>query len=111
MTTRFFVGEHGGRLTVNVVEITFVKLSKQVGLRRPSDHHGPRLHDLRHRFAVGVLLDWYRAGADVEHRLPLLSTYLGHAHVTDTYWYLSAVPELMAVVTARLESGRRGGAR
>ena len=111
VTTGFFVGEHGGRLTANVVEITFVKLSKSVGLRGRDDHRGPRLHDLRHRFAVRVLLDWYRAGADVEHHLPTLSTYLGHAHVTDTYWYLSAVPELMAIVTARLERGRpyRGG--
>lgn len=58
-----------------------------------------------------VLLDWYRAGANVEQHLPLLSTYLGHAHVTDTYWYLSAVPELMATVAARLEPRRphRGG--
>lgn len=105
-TPAFFVGEHGGRLTTNVVEITFVKLSKQVGLRGPADRRGPRLHDLRHRFAVRVLLDWYRAGENVEHHLPLLSTYLGHAHVTDTYWYLSAVPELMATVAARLEPRR-----
>jgi integrase/recombinase XerD len=107
-TMGFFVGEHGGRLTVNVVEITFVKLSRQVGLRSPSDRRGPRLHDLRHRLAVRVLLGWYRAGVDVQQRLPQLSTYLGHAHVTDTYWYLSAVPELMRTVAARLEP-RRGG--
>ena len=109
MTPRFFVGDHGGQLTVNVAEKTFVKLSKQIGLRGPRDRHGPRLHDLRHRFAVGVLLEWYRAGEDVEHRLPMLSTYLGHTHVTDTYWYLSAVPELMAIVIARFESPRPGG--
>lgn len=108
ITTAFFVGEHGGRLTVNVVEQTFVTLSRHVGLRGPSDRRGPRLHDLRHRFAVRVLLGWYRAGADVQHRLSQLSTYLGHAHVTDTYWYLSAVPELMRVVASRLEP-RRGG--
>ncbi len=107
-TTRFFIGEHGGRLTVNTIEQTFVKLSHQVGLRSPGDRRGPRLHDLRHRMAVRVLIGWYRAGADVEHRLPQLSTYLGHTHVTDTYWYLSAVPELMRAVMARLES-RRGG--
>lgn len=107
-TTSFFVGEHGGRLTVNVVEVTFVKLSRRVGLRGPSDRRGPRLHDLRHRFAVRVLLGWYRAGVDVERHLPELSTYLGHAHVTDTYWYLSAAPELMRAVAARLEPPRGG---
>jgi hypothetical protein len=58
---------------------------------------------------VRVLLAWYRAGVDIEQRLPQLSTYLGHAHVTDTYWYLSAVPELMRTVVARLEP--RGGGR
>ncbi len=105
-TASFFVGEHGSRLTANVVEVTFVKLSHQVDLRGPSDRRGPRLHDLRHRFAVSVLLGWYRAGVNVERQLPQLSTYLGHAHVTDTYWYLSAAPELMRVVAARLEPHR-----
>jgi integrase/recombinase XerD len=106
-TTSFFVSEDGRRLTVNIVEQTFVKLSRQVGLRAPSDRRGPRLHDIRHRFAVHTLLRWYRAGVDVEVHLPRLSTYLGHVHVTDTYWYLSASPELMRVVAARLE--RRSG--
>jgi integrase len=110
MTASFLVSEQGRRLTANVVEKTFVKLSRQVGLRGPSDRRGPRLHDLRHRFAVRTLLRWYRAGVDVQRRLPELSTYLGHVHVTDTYWYLSAVPELMGVVAARLEP-RSGGRR
>ena len=100
----FFVGENGGRLTVNVAEKTFVKLSRKVGLRGPADSWGPRLHDLRHRFAVNTLLRWYRGGRDVERHLPQLSTYLGHAHPTDTYWYLTAAPELMRLVAARLES-------
>lgn len=108
--TSFLVGEHGRRLTVNVAERTFVKLSHQVGLRSPADRRGPRLHDLRHRFAVHTLLRWYRTGVDVERHLPELSTYLGHAHPTDTYWYLSAVPELMRLVVARLEH-RSGGYR
>jgi site-specific recombinase XerD len=67
------------------------------------DSYGPRLHDLRHRFAVTTLLHWYRTGVDVEQRLPVLSTYLGHAHVTDTYWYLSAIPKLLALTKDRLE--------
>jgi integrase len=82
---------------------TFVKLSRQIGLRGLSDRFGPRLHDFRHRFAVTTLLQWYRSGLDVEQRLPSLSTYLGHAHVTDTYWYLWAVPELLALSKDRLE--------
>lgn len=106
--TSFFVGDHGRSLTVNVVEQTFVKLSRQVGLRGPSDRRGPRLHDLRHRFAVHTLMRWYRTGVDVERHLPELSTYLGHAHPTDTYWYLSAVPELMQIVAKRLELRSRG---
>jgi site-specific recombinase XerD len=107
-TPSFLVSEDGRRLTVNTVEQTFVKLSRQVGLRAPSDRHGPRLHDIRHRFAVQTLLRWYRAGVDVEVHLPQLSTYLGHVHVTDTYWYLSAAPALMRAVVARLEQ-RSGG--
>jgi len=85
------------------VRHTFVKLSRQIGLRKPTDTHGPRLHDFRHRFAVNTLLEWYRADIDVDRRLPELSTYLGHAHVTDTYWYLSATPELLQLALKRLE--------
>lgn len=107
-TSSFFVGDHGLRLTINTVEVTFVKLSHQVGLRGPSDRHGPRLHDLRHRFAVNTLLNWYRSGVDVERHLPELSTFLGHVHPTDTYWYLSAVPELMRLVAKRLEQRSKG---
>lgn len=108
LTSSFLVGERGERLTVNVAEKTFVKLSRKVGLRTLTDRRGPRLHDLRHRFAVHTLLHWYRTGVDVESSLPKLSTYLGHAHPTDTYWYLSTVPELMSLVVARLEQ-RSGG--
>jgi integrase len=100
----FFVSERGKRLTSERVWWTFVQLSHQIGLRGPADRHGPRLHDLRHRFAVQTLLGWYRAGLNVEQHLPELSTYLGHAHVTDTYWYISAVPELLQLATLRLES-------
>jgi integrase len=61
------------------------------------------MHDLRHTFAVRTLTDWYRTGIDPEQRLPLLSAYLGHAKVSDTYWYLTAIPELMGAVNTRLE--------
>jgi len=98
----FFLAEHGRRLNKESVRATFVKLSCQIGLRDPAQSHGPRLQDLRHRFAVRTMLNWYRAGADVEAQLPKLSTYLGHANVHSTYWYLTAVPELLQQATARL---------
>lgn len=103
-TDSFLVGDRGRRLTVWAARWTFIRLSRATGLRGLADRRGPRLHDFRHRFAVTTLLRWYRRGADVEQRLPVLSTYLGHGHVTDTYWYLSAVPELLRLATERLEA-------
>ncbi|MEI8703417.1 tyrosine-type recombinase/integrase [Mesorhizobium sp. ISC15] len=91
----FFVAEQGGRLLHQYVHRVFWQLSRQIGLRQRGQCHGPRIHDLRHRFAVQALINWYRAGEDVERELPVLSTFLGHANVRDTYWYLSAAPELM----------------
>jgi integrase/recombinase XerD len=78
-------------------------------LRRPGDRSGPRVHDLRHYFAIRTLLNWYRSNADVEARLPELTTYLGHVHVRDSYWYLSAVPELLKLATMRWERAEKGG--
>lgn len=98
-----FVSNRGNRLDVGTIHRTFYALSRQTGLRGLSDSHGPRLHDMRHRFAVKTLLRWYRSGEDVEQRLPILSAYLGHVHVSDTFWYLSAWPELMREAMLRLE--------
>lgn len=99
----FLVSNRGRPLEVSTVRRTFYALSRQTGLRGPADSHGPRLHDFRHRFAVETLVQWYRTGQEVERRLPVLATYLGHAHVTDTYWYLSACPELMGLARERLD--------
>jgi integrase len=99
----FFVSETGTRLTYWSLRATFIRLSQEIGLRELTDSHGPRLHDLRHSFAVRTLLEWYRAGVDVEPRMPILAAYLGHAHVSDTYWYLSAAPELMRLAAERVE--------
>lgn len=99
----FFITGRGHHLDIGDIHRTFYRLSRQIGLRSASASHGPRLHDFRHRFAVQTLLRWYRSGEDVERRLPVLSTYLGHVHVADTYWYLSACPELMGLAVARLE--------
>ena len=75
----------------------------RIGLRGPSDSHGPRLHDMRHRFATNTLVRWYQSDQDPERLLPVLSAYLGHVHVEDTQWYLSGSPELMREAMRRLE--------
>lgn len=99
----FFVAEQGGRLLHQYVHKVFWRLSRQIGLREKGQRDGPRIHDLRHRFAVQTLINWYRAGLDIEQQLPVLSTFLGHAYVRDTYWYLSATPELMSHAARRLD--------
>jgi integrase/recombinase XerD len=99
----FLLSEQDTRLTGWSARYWFIRLSHQMGLRQPTDHHGPRLHDLRHRFVIQTLRHWYRTDQDVEAHLPELTTYLGHGHVRDTYWYISATPELLRLATERLE--------
>jgi integrase len=99
----FFVTEQGNRLLHQYVYCVFWRLSREIGLRRPGDRTGPRVHDFRHRFAIRTLLGWYREGANVQQQLPVLSTYLGHACARDTYWYLSACPALMQEAARRLD--------
>ncbi|MFP3559399.1 tyrosine-type recombinase/integrase [Paraburkholderia sp. SIMBA_049] len=98
-----FVSSGGRRLDQADVRRTFYAVSREIGLRGTSDSHGPRLHDMRHVFATRTLVRWYQSGQDPERRLPILSAYLGHAHVADTQWYLSASPELMRESMRRLE--------
>ena len=99
----FLLCDHGKPPEASNVHRVFYQLSRQTGLRGPSDRSGPRLHDFRHRCATEILLQWYRAGVDVERRLPVLSTYLGHVNVRDTFWYLSGCSELMEQAARRLE--------
>lgn len=101
--TTFFLSMAGTRLSACRVESTFRDLVRAAGLQRRSARCRPRLHDLRHTFAVNTMLDWYRHGEDVQAKMPLLSTYLGHVDPAATYWYLSTAPELMALACARLE--------
>ncbi|HEY6369954.1 MAG TPA: tyrosine-type recombinase/integrase [Candidatus Sulfotelmatobacter sp.] len=103
-----FTSGTGNRLDKGDVHRTFYVLSRQIGLRGPTASRGPRLHDFRHRFAVQTLLNWYRCGLEIEPRLPTLSTYLGHVRVCDTYWYLTAFPELMGQAVERLEKHWEG---
>ena len=102
----FFVSERRTRITEWSTRYTFAVVSRTIGLRAPPREgrhgHGPRIQDLRHRFAAQTLITWYRAGVDVERKLPKLSTYLGHVHTADTYWYLEAIPELLQLAADRL---------
>jgi integrase/recombinase XerD len=108
-TPAVFVSMAGTRLRYCNVSWTFLKLVDRAGLTPRSATCRPRIHDLRHSFAVNTVLDGYRTGADVQARLPLLSTYLGHVHPANTYWYLSAAPELLALAGRRLEDHLEGG--
>jgi len=82
---------------------TFQRLLGKLGVTSQREGRRPHLHDLRHRFAMQTLTQWYREGRDVERQLPVLSAYLGHTEIRDTYWYLSACPELMGLACERLE--------
>jgi len=99
----FFLTDRGTALTYQRVTTTFRTLRRQLGWQASPGGVIPRLHDLRHTFAVRTLLRWYAAGADVDEKIAALATYLGHVNVTSTYWYLTAVPELMAVTARRFE--------
>jgi integrase len=104
VTAAFFVSAAGTRLLYCNVHNTFHRLVKLAGLTPRSVSCRPRIHDLRHSFAVHAMIDAYAAGEDGQARLMLLSTWLGHVDPANTYWYLSASPELMAVAGLRLEA-------
>jgi len=107
----FFVSERRTRVTHWAARDNFAVVSRQIGIRKKIKGKrvgcGPRLHDMRHRFAARTLVDWYRNGINVEREIHKLSTYLGHAHVNDTYWYLEAIPELLELATQKLMEERK----
>jgi len=102
-TSAFFVTVTGKRLLYTVVGETFRALCTRAKVGIGASRH-PRLHDLRHTFAVNTLVGWYRQGADVHARMPFLAAYLGHRDPGFTYWYLSAAPELLALAAQRIEN-------
>lgn len=104
-TPTFFVTSWGRRPVKTVFQPTFRVLIAQAGLEGRGHRVRPRPHDLRHTFAVRTLIDWYRAGEDVDRKMPALSTYLGHVSPESTYWYLQSVPELQSLVSECLEQG------
>lgn len=106
---KFFVWEGGRPLRYQITWEWFRVAACQAGLRQlGGGRGGPRIHDLRHYFAIRTLLNWYHCDADVDARLPQLATFLGHVHVSDTYWYVSAVPELLELATRRWERAEKG---
>ena len=102
-TTRFFVSAVGTPVLERLADQAFAQLTTGLGLR--TTERRPRIHDLRHTFAVRQLLAWHRDGQDVNAKMPVLSAYLGHVSPVGTYWYLTAVPELMELAAARLTPG------
>ncbi|MCX2748056.1 hypothetical protein OOZ51_09550 [Arthrobacter sp. MI7-26] len=103
-TSALLVSTAGTRLIYCNVHHTFKQLAHLAGLRPRSGSCRPRIHDLRHSFAVRSMLDAYAAGQDGQTQLTLLSTWMGHVHPASTYWDLSASPELMAVAGQRLDA-------
>lgn len=109
----FLLSEQGRRIHGCAARRMFAVFSRAIGLRPPVGRQrwgrGPRLQDFRHTFATRRLLGWYQAGLDVERELPKLATYLGHVDIGLTYWYIEAIPELLAHATTRLGPTRLAG--
>ncbi|MGH2746279.1 MAG: tyrosine-type recombinase/integrase [Thermoleophilaceae bacterium] len=106
-STAFFLSATGTALDRSAVSKTLRTITTALGLRTETVH--PRTHDLRHSFAASTLIGWQRSGVRIDERIAALSTYLGHVSRADTYWYLSATPELMGLAAQQLD--RRFGAR
>ena len=108
--TTFFFNENGKSITRSQVDQTFHVLRRKLGWTAKGKTRLPRVYDFRHSFAVNRLLNWHKEGANVDQKIPALATYLGHVNPTKTYWYLTAVPELMAIVCSKFEhfSQQRG---
>ena len=98
----FFLATTGRALHPNIARATYWQVLDRAGIQAPPGRPRPRVHDLRHSFAVASYLRWYRAGADVNAMAPVLSDYLGHRCPSDTYWYPTAAPELLALAAQRL---------
>jgi integrase len=106
--TAFFVDRNGARIPAHVNSAAFARLRSEVAIPTAPGGRPARLGDLRHSFAVATMVDWHHAGVDVQRHLPVLSAYLGHLRPAHTYWYLEAVPELMAPIAERLAAAWEG---
>jgi integrase len=99
----FFVGSSGTALPKSTVHHAFQQLRKGLGWKARGSHPFPRIHDLRHTFICRRVQLWHEQGADIDYAMLALATYVGHAKVSDTYWYLTGVPDLMAVAGRNFE--------
>ena len=106
--TSFFIGTRGKRrgcsLSLRQVHRVFIGLRDELGWRNRGAHDGPRIHDLRHTFVVRRVMLWHAQGRNIDQAMLALSTYVGHAMITNTYWYLTGVPDLMALAAEKFES-------
>lgn len=106
-----FVTDKATRLSDCCARYNFAQACQRIGMRSGQLYQrhgrGPRIHDLRHSFAVKTMIDWYRAGKDPTHEMIRLTTYLGHSTPSNTYWYLEAVPELLDLAMARATAANR----
>jgi len=111
----FFLLDEGQRPDDCYIRYNFAQICQHIGLRDRQDHYkhgrGPRIHDLRHTFAVHTIIDWYRRGLDPDREMIKLSTYLGHKEPEHTYWYIEAVPELLKLASERAERSITQGRR
>jgi integrase/recombinase XerD len=101
-SSAFFLSSIGTAVCKRVLGRTFVQITTAIGVRTATVH--PRIHDIRHSFAVHTLIRWQRSGVKIDEHIAALSTYLGHISPEDTYWYLSASPELMKLAAERLHA-------
>jgi integrase len=100
----FFRTDRSDRVSYNAANHTFTTLRRQLGWTTAGRTRAPRVHDLRHRMVVRRIQAWHANGVNVDTKIAVLATYLGHVEVRDVYWYLSAVPELMSIVADRFEA-------
>jgi integrase len=108
-TEAFFLSDHGEPMNYRQVAYAFAGLRAQLGWRARGGHSVPRIHDVRHSFICRCLIRWYQQGVNVDNAMLSLSTYVGHTQVTDTFWYLTGTPELMAIAGERFEHFAQGG--
>ena len=108
-TDAFFMSDSGRSMNYRQIEYAFACLRAQLGWRARGGHPNPRIHDLRHSFICRRLIGWYQEGSNVGNAMLVLSTYVGHTQVTDTFWYVTAIPELMAIAGNRFEHFVQGG--
>jgi len=100
----FFILDNGKSITLRATEYAFLRIRNLLDLNAKSQGKMPRVYDLRHTFVCHRLLSWYKQGVDVHKVMPYLSTYLGHVKISDTYWYITGIPELMKIVSKRFKN-------